>query len=115
MNLGRHLFYDPILSSDNTVSCASCHKQEYAFGDNTQYSFGVNQAIGERNTPVLVNSAFQSEFDWDGKSNNLEDQAVRPLFNEVELHNNNWSEILNRIQSSELYPIYFVLLLVHLI
>ncbi len=107
VNLGRHLFYDPILSSDNTVSCASCHKQAYAFGDNTQYSFGVNQAIGERNTPVLINSAFQSEFDWDGKSNSLEDQAVRPLFNEVELHNNNWSEILNRIQSSELYPDLF--------
>ena len=107
VNLGRHLFYDPILSSDNTVSCASCHKQEYSFGDNTPYSFGVNQAIGERNTPVIVNSAFQVEFDWDGKSNSLEDQAIRPIFNDIELHNNNWSEVLYRLQTSELYPDLF--------
>ena len=107
VNVGRYLFYDPILSSDNTVSCASCHKQEYSFGDNTPYSFGVNQAIGERNTPVIVNSAFQLEFDWDGKSNSLEDQAVRPIFNDIELHNNNWSEVLYRLQTSELYPDLF--------
>ena len=75
VNLGRHLFYDPILSSDNTVSCASCHKQEYAFGDNTQYSFGVNQSVGERNASTIINTAFQTRFDWDGKSTSLEDQA----------------------------------------
>ena len=107
VNLGRNLFYDPILSSDNTISCASCHKQEYGFGDNTQYSFGVNQSIGERNTPTIINMAFQSHFDWDGKSTSLEDQAERPIFNEIELHNNNWLEVVNRLQMSSIYPDLF--------
>ena len=105
--MGRHLFYDPILSSDNTVSCASCHKQEYGFGDNTQYSFGVNQSLGERNTPTIINMAFQSHFDWDGKSTSLENQAERPIFNEIELHNNNWLEVVNRLQMSTIYPDLF--------
>ena len=107
IDLGRHLFYDPILSSDNTVSCASCHKQEHAFADNTQYSFGVDQAMGHRNTPTIMNAAFQLEFDWDGKTSSLEDQAVRPIFNDIELHNNNWSEVISRLQMSDLYPDLF--------
>ena len=105
--MGRHLFYDPILSSDNTVSCASCHKQELAFGDNNQLSFGVNQAIGERHAPTIINSMFQTTFDWDGKSLSLEDQAARPIFNELELHNNNWDEVINRLKMSEIYPDLF--------
>ena len=103
VNLGRHLFYDPILSSDNTVSCASCHQQESSFGDNNQFSFGVNQVIGTRHAPTIINAAFQSTFDWDGKSNTLEEQAARPIFNDVELHNNNWSELIARLQMSEMY------------
>jgi len=109
INLGRHLFYDPILSSDNTVSCASCHKQESAFGDNTQFSFGVNQAIGDRHAPTIMNAAFQNNFDWDGKSNTLEEQAARPILNEIELHNNNWMEVINRLEMSEIYPHLFCL------
>ncbi len=109
VNLGRHLFYDPILSSDNTISCASCHKQESAFGDNSQYSFGVNQAIGDRHAPTIVNVAFQNNFDWDGKSSTLEEQAARPIFNEIELHNNNWIDVINRLKLSEIYPDLFCL------
>ena len=107
VNLGRHLFYDPILSSDNTVSCASCHKQEHSFGDNISFSVGVNSSQGERHSPTIVNAAFQEVFDWDGKSSSLEDQAVRPIFNEIELHNNNWSEVINRLKMSNLYPSLF--------
>ena len=107
VNLGRHLFYDPILSSDNTISCASCHKQEYAFSDNIPFSFGVNQSLGERHAPTMINVGFQDMFDWDGKSTSLEDQAVRPIFNEIELHNNNWSELINRLEMTDLYPDLF--------
>ena len=107
VNLGRHLFYDPILSSDNTVSCASCHKPEYAFSDNTPFSVGVNGLIGNRNTPTIINPAFQPTYDWDGRSNSLKEQAVRPLFNEIELHNSNWCEILNRLALSDIYPTLF--------
>jgi len=107
VSLGRHLFYDPILSSDNTVSCASCHKQEYAFSDNKEFSFGVNGVIGERHAPTIINSIFSTDFDWDGKSTSLEDQAIRPIFNELELHNNNWEEVINRLNMSDIYPDLF--------
>jgi cytochrome c peroxidase len=107
VNLGRHLFYDPILSSDNTVSCASCHKLTSAFADDSQYSIGVGQALGERNAPTIMNVAFQNVFDWDGKSSSLEQQAIRPIFNEVELHNNNWTEVISRLKMSELYSSLF--------
>ena len=107
INLGRHLFYDPILSSDNSVSCASCHKQEHAFGDNAPLSLGVNQAIGDRHALTIINAAFQTIFDWDGKSETLEEQASRPIFNEIELHNTNWSEVISRLELSAIYPDLF--------
>ena len=103
VNLGRHLFYDPILSSNGTISCATCHKQEFAFGDNTQYSPGFNNILGDRNVPTIINLAFQSTFDWDGKSISMEHQAIRPIFNEIELHNNNWDEVILRLENSGLY------------
>ena len=107
VSLGRRLFYDPILSSDNTVSCASCHKQEYAFSDNNQFSFGVNQSEGNRHAPTIINPGWQLLFDWDGKSNSLEEQASRPILSDIELHNNNWSEVINRLEMSDLYINFF--------
>ena len=107
VNLGRHLFYDPILSSDGTVSCASCHHQSSAFADPSQYSTGVNNAVGERNAPTIINPGLQVFFDWDGKSNSLESQASRPIFNEIELHNQNWSDLILRLESSDLYETLF--------
>ena len=103
INLGRHLFYDPILSTDNTISCASCHKQENAFSDPSQYSIGVNQSVGDRNASTIINPGWQLFFDWDGKSNSLEEQAVRPIFNDIELHNISWLEVISRLEESELY------------
>lgn len=103
IELGRHLFYDPILSSDNTVSCASCHNQENAFSDPSQYSTGVNQSVGDRNASTIINPGWQLFFDWDGKSNSLEEQASRPIFNAIELHNMSWLEVISRLEESELY------------
>jgi len=108
VNLGRHLFYDPILSSDSTVSCASCHQQEYSFGDNKQFSVGVSNALSKRNTPSIINPIFHiQEFDWDGKSSSLESQASRPIFNKDELNNNDWCEVLARLSNSNLYQNLF--------
>jgi len=107
VSLGRQLFYDPILSSDNTVSCASCHKQEYAFSDDNQFSFGVNQSKGNRHAPTIINPGWQLLFDWDGKSNSLEEQASRPILSDIELHNNNWIEVINRLEMSDLYTDFF--------
>ena len=108
INLGRHLFYDPIMSSDGTVSCASCHKQEYAFGDKSQFSSGVGGILSDRNTPPIINVIFHSQlFDWDGKSHSLETQASRPIFNAHELNNSDWCEVISKLSNSTLYQDLF--------
>jgi len=85
IELGMRLFFDPRLSSDASTSCATCHNPEQAFADNEVTSRGIAGQKGLRNTPALVNSAFQPYQFWDGRSSSLEDQALRPLENPVEM------------------------------
>ncbi|MCB0519151.1 MAG: cytochrome-c peroxidase [Saprospiraceae bacterium] len=84
--LGRVLFYDKNLSVDNTISCASCHKQEFAFGDGQLQSDGVAGVTG-RHAMRLVNARFSTErrFFWDERANNLEAQTTQPIQNHVEM------------------------------
>lgn len=85
--LGRTLFFDPILSSDSTVSCSLCHEQAHIFaGHNTPVSAGVNGALGTRNSPALFNLAWSPAFMWDGGINNIEVMPVAPITNPVEMH-----------------------------
>jgi len=83
--LGRSLFFDPILSRDRTISCASCHKPERAFADDRVVSLGVEGREGTRNTPTVMNSAGRTRFFWDGRSETLEEQALAPIENPVEM------------------------------
>ncbi len=79
--LGRHLFYDTRLSSDGTVSCASCHQQEHAFADSRALSFGVFGAIGVLNAPSLGNAAYSFPLTWGhAEVVSIEDQLVGPMF-----------------------------------
>jgi cytochrome c peroxidase len=79
-SLGRFLFYDPILSSDSSISCASCHKQKFAFSDSpNQFSKGRNGALMKRNTMALFNLAWYPSFFWDGKAPTLEGQIFHPI------------------------------------
>ncbi|MDB4089546.1 T9SS type A sorting domain-containing protein [Flavobacteriales bacterium] len=84
--LGRVLFYDKMLSIDNTISCASCHKQEFAFGDTAQISVGVNGTTG-RHSMRLVNSRFalEKKFFWDERASSLEEQTTMPIQDHVEM------------------------------
>jgi cytochrome c peroxidase len=84
--LGRKLFFDPILSSDRTISCASCHKPEHAFADNVPLSKGVGGALGRRNTPSVMNSTARVSFFWDGRARSLEEQAIFPIENPIEMN-----------------------------
>jgi cytochrome c peroxidase len=78
--LGKLLFFDQRLSGDGSVSCASCHQRERAFSDGLAVAKGIGQRLGTRNTPSLLNVAFnQSQF-WDGRRADLESQALDPLF-----------------------------------
>ena len=78
IKLGRMLFYDPILSADNTQACASCHIQESNFSENRKLSIGIDGIEGPRNAMPLINAGWLQKLNWDGKANSLEDQAFEP-------------------------------------
>jgi cytochrome c peroxidase len=97
--LGRMLFFDPRLSSSGRISCASCHKPEFAFADNQRFSAGIGGELGTRNAPSLINRAYgQSQF-WDGRALTLEEQADGPINNVFEMGSDprHVVEVLNRI------------------
>lgn len=84
--LGRVLFYDKRLSKNNTISCASCHKQEKAFSDPAAKSIGINNQLGVRNSMGLFNLAWVDRFFWDGRSADLEQQVLVPIQDPIEMH-----------------------------
>ncbi|MET3126602.1 cytochrome c peroxidase [Arcicella rosea] len=86
VTLGEKLFFDPILSSKRTLSCASCHKPELAFADTTQFSVGVDGILTDRNTPSAMNLAGRIHLFWDGRSNSLEEQAIQPIISTTEMN-----------------------------
>jgi cytochrome c peroxidase len=87
--LGRHLFYDPILSRDNTISCASCHLQATGFTHvDHELSHGIDGKIGTRNSMTIMNVAWSKNFMWDGGVNHLDMQPLAPLSNSVEMDGN---------------------------
>ncbi|UOE52508.1 hypothetical protein MTO98_15640 [Mucilaginibacter sp. SMC90] len=83
--LGRKLFFDPILSKTQKISCASCHKEEFAFADTSAVSLGVRKQKGVRNTPSAMNMKLQVAFFWDGRAGTLEQQALMPIENPIEM------------------------------
>lgn len=96
--LGRVLFYDVNLSSNNTISCGSCHKQSMAFGDDNVASLGVNGSTA-RHSMRLVNARFAEEqhFFWDERADNLEEQTTQPIQDHIEMgfSGENGDETLN--------------------
>lgn len=85
--LGRMLYFDPRLSSDNTVSCASCHGIPKAFTDQKRVSSGIEGHEGTRNAPTVINTAYQTHLFWDGRAQSLEEQSKGPIANTKEMTN----------------------------
>lgn len=85
IELGRLLFFDPILSGDNTLSCAHCHHPDRGFTDNRPHSIGIRGQAGERSAPTVWNAAFSRAQFWDGRATTLEDQAKGPIQNPIEM------------------------------
>ena len=83
--LGRKLFFDPILSSDGTVSCASCHQPDHGFASPDALSVGVGGQLTKRNAPSVLNRGYGQHFFWDGRAASLEKQAMGPLSSPAEL------------------------------
>ena len=112
--LGRILFYDTQLSSNNLVSCASCHKQSLAFSDDAQVSSGVNGLTG-RHSMRLVNARFSDEtnFFWDERASSLEMQTTMPIQDHIEMGfsgedgDQDFNDLIQRLENTEYYPALF--------
>jgi len=85
VRLGKRLFFDTRLSRTGTVSCGTCHIQEHAFADPNRLSSGVEERVGTRNAPALVNLAWGKSFFWDGGVPSLELQTIEPIRNPLEM------------------------------
>lgn len=103
VELGKQLFFDPILSKDNTVSCASCHNPNFAFTDFSRVSRGVEGATGERNSPAIINLAYSNSFFWDGSNPSLEEQAINPIINQLEMASN-LADVIRKLEEHPTYP-----------
>lgn len=106
--LGRRLFYDPILSSNGKIACASCHRPEFSFAENLRFSKGVNDSMGHVNTSSLVNVAWYGRFFWDGRAKSLEEQVPEPIQNPIEMHEN-LEHVLGKLRADSQYPALFQL------
>ena len=106
IDLGRYLFFDPILSKDGTVSCASCHQPEKGFSDGLDRSIGIEGKNVRRSAPSLWNVAFLKLFFWDGRDSTLESQMQGPLFSEDEMGNTP-EKLKTDLNANETYLVLF--------
>jgi cytochrome c peroxidase len=107
IELGRALFYDPILSRNNTISCNSCHSQFTAFAHvDHALSHGIDNKTGTRNAPALMNLAWQKVFMWDGAINHLDMQALAPISNALEM-DSKIDGLAIKLQQAKIYPSLF--------
>lgn len=113
--LGRVLFYDKNLSANNTIACASCHKQEFAFGDNEVQSVGLHGELTGRHSMRLVNARFAQEnrFFWDERAATLEDQTTQPIQDHIEMGfsgqdgDPNFNDLINKLSEIDYYQQLF--------
>lgn len=106
VELGRHLFYEKMLSDDNSMSCATCHQQQHNFTDPQRYSKGITGAEGTRNSMTLVNLAYHNSFFWDGRAQTLEQQIFEPVRNPIEM-NTTWTKVERKLNDSPKYKQMF--------
>lgn len=105
--LGRKLFYEPLLSGDNTQSCGSCHAQAFGFSDNNRrFSEGIDHQLGNMNAMAIMNLAWANEFFWDGRIVGIENQVREPVINVIEMHET-WPNAITDLQVSDAYPPLF--------
>lgn len=109
--LGRRLYFDGVLCSDASVSCASCHNPKLGFTDQSAVSVGISGNKGGVSAPTVMNSGLQSLQFWDGRASSLEDQAQGPPQNPIEMfdgHGNAWHELVKRVRKKGDYTSKFL-------
>jgi len=102
IDLGRYLFFDPLLSKDGSISCASCHQPDKGFSDDLDRSVGITGEKVGRSAPTLWNVAFLDKFFWDVRATTLEQQAQGPLFDPLEMGNDP-EQLLASIKANQVY------------
>lgn len=106
IELGKQLYFDPRLSRDNTVSCASCHDPNKGWSNGERFATGVRGQKGGRSAPTIVNSGFQHFQFWDGRAAQLEGQALGPIQNPIEM-DMTLDELVERLNGIEGYRAQF--------
>lgn len=107
VELGKMLFYETLLSKDNSQACASCHNQNNGFSDSTRLSIGVEGLEGNRQAMPIFNLAWHSnEFFWDGRATSLRDQALMPIQDPLEM-NETLENVVDKLSATDHYPEQF--------
>ena len=106
IDLGRYLFFDPILSADGSVSCASCHDPTMGFADGRRRAVGINGQTLQRSAPSLWNVGFFSTLLWDGSKSSLEEQMQGPLYSPMEMGNTP-AQLLASLNANTTYQALF--------
>lgn len=106
VELGRKLFFDPVLSAEGTRSCVSCHQPSRYFTDGRARAVDRNGSPGRRNVPSILNAAYGRSFFWDGRAGSLEEQVVQPIQGETEL-GLPLEELIRRLSEREDYRLAF--------
>ncbi len=103
VELGRMLFYEKSLSKNNSISCASCHRQEHAFTDTARFSTGAEGQLGNRHAMTIFNNAWHvNRFFWDGRADLLRDQALMPIQDPLEM-NEDLDNVIGKLESRQMY------------
>jgi cytochrome c peroxidase len=106
VQLGRKLFFDPLLSRNNTLACASCHDPDHGFAGRDPVAIGVDGKKGRRHAPSLLNRTYATHLFWDGRASSLESQSLKPIEDPLEL-GNTIVEVIRRLQAHADYPAGF--------
>lgn len=104
--LGKKLFYEPRLSSDDTISCASCHSIEDGGDDGLDFSLGINDQKVQMNSPTILNSKYNFTQFWNGRAKSLEEQVSGPIHNPMEM-NSSLEEIVKKLKKDVFYMLEF--------
>ena len=106
--LGQKLFFEPRLSGDGTVACATCHDPARAFTDGRPASVGIHGRVGQRNAPTILNALYNKHQFWDGRVDTLEQQAALPITNPFEMGSASIGDAVSRIADDKDYQTQFM-------
>lgn len=106
VELGKMLFFDPQLSANGTISCATCHKPENAFADTKDKSVGIGGTTGKRNSPTIYNVGLFRKLFWDGRDTSLEQQSLHPIQDPTEM-GSTLIQVEQKLRSNPIYPPLF--------